>query len=182
MAINSKAKGNKFERDISTGLSTWLTKGKETRACWRSDSSGAAATNWAKKGLESRYVKSQAGDIRKVVEKGVYPELDDFFDNYCVEIKHYKKVDFYPPLSKLTLSLFDSAYLDRSNSGKKVILIIKANNRQILWFSEDTILNLTCHIEIPYKDILFKGYLYDDVLNTPYVISPSGASDKRDKL
>lgn len=180
MAINSKAKGNKFERDISEGLSLWLTEGKEKRACWRSDSSGASATNWAKKGMEQRYVSSNAGDIRKIVEKGVYPLIDDFFDTYCVELKHYKEVDFYPPLSKVTLSLFESAYGDRTNSGKKVVLIIKANNRKILWFSEDAITNKVCHIKVPYKDIEFKGYLYDEVISTIYVNGTSRRSDKSD--
>lgn len=181
MAINSKAKGNKFERDISGALSLWLTGGEEHRACWRTDSSGAAATQMFRADIKSRYVKSNAGDIRKVVETGVFPHVDKFFDEHCVEIKHYKEVDFYPPLNSVTKSLFESAYNDRTTSGKKVVLIIKANNRKILWFNEDTIPNKTCHLVVPYKDIEFKGYLFDDVTSTPYVEGESHRSDRLDK-
>ena len=42
--MNSKSKGNTFERDMSRLLSLWWTNGKRDDAIWRSASSGALTT------------------------------------------------------------------------------------------------------------------------------------------
>jgi len=42
--MNSKSKGNTFERDMSRMLSLWWTNGKRDDAIWRSASSGALTT------------------------------------------------------------------------------------------------------------------------------------------
>lgn len=134
---NPKAKGNSFERSIAEQLSLWLTDKTEKRACWRSDTSGAAATVWAKKKEEARYVKANAGDIKHIAERGLYPKLDAFFDEFVVECKHYREIDFYPPYNKTLTNFFNACLREKAATGKKAVLILKANNRKIL-FCVDT--------------------------------------------
>ncbi len=164
--MNSKNKGNTFERNISERLSLWLTKGKEKRAVWRSDTSGGAATIWAKKKEEARYVQANAGDIRQIAEKGLYPELDDFFNSYVVECKAYAKIDFYPPFNKTMTNWFDQLIREKDATGKQAVLIAKGNNRKVLYCQEpndehpDATLLLTTH----YKDLILNVYMFDDVV------------------
>lgn len=163
MAINSKAKGNTFERQISEALSIWLTKGTEKRACWRSDTSGASATIWAKKGQEARYVQANAGDIRQIADKGLYDELDKFFSTFVVECKSYAKIDFYPPFNKTITSWFDQLIKEKESTGKKGLIIAKANNRKILYCSEEEIEGKPLQLIIVYKELKLYCYLFDDV-------------------
>jgi hypothetical protein len=55
--MNSKQKGNNFERDMSRKLSLWWTEGRRDDAIWRSASSGALSTV-----SRGRYA-AQAGDF-----------------------------------------------------------------------------------------------------------------------
>jgi len=182
MAINSKAKGNKFERDVSEKLSLWLTDNKEKRACWRSDSSGASATNWAKKGTELRYVKANAGDIRKIVEKGDYPKLDNFFDTYVVECKHYKKIDFYPPFDGTLTKFFKQAIAERAATSKRIALILKANNKKTLICLEgdDCFIGPKPAFKVFYEDIVLGVFQFEEVVAATYVTQSSGIGDTVD--
>ena len=170
MAVNGKQKGNTFERKISESLSLWLTKGKEKRACWRSDTSGASATIWAKKGQEARYVQANAGDIRQIADKGLYEELDNFFNSFVIECKSYAKVDFYPPFNKTLTDWFEQLIKEKESTGKNALLIVKANNRKILYCQEPT---KDHHLESPklftiyYKTLTLDVYLFDDVVSIP---------------
>lgn len=181
--MNSKGKGNKFERDVASALSFWLTEGEETRACWRSDTSGAAATIWAKKNKEARYVQANAGDIRKIAEKGLYPKLDAFFDKYVVECKHYKLVDFYPPYNATLVKFFEACIAERKSTGKKPILIIKGNNRKILFCEEgvNPRPELQSYFTLYYKDLTLTVYLFDDVVKQLNGNDSSGEGDRKNK-
>ena len=169
--MNSKNKGNTFERKISESLSLWLTKGEEKRACWRSDTSGAAATIWAKKGQEARYVQANAGDIRQIADKGLYEELDNFFNTFVIECKSYAKVDFYPPFNKTLTDWFDQLLKEKETTGKKALLIVKSNNRKILYCQEPTEgqhHQASKLFSIYYKSMTLDVYLFDDVVPTTH--------------
>lgn len=163
---NPKAKGNTFERDIAEKLSLWLTDGKEKRAAWRSDTSGAAATIWAKKKQEARYVKANAGDIIKIAERDLYPELDKFFDTFVVECKHYKEIDFYPPYNKTLTNFYDACLKEKEATGKASVLILKANNRKVLYCQEPNEYKPKAAklSTIYYKTLVLDVYLLDEVL------------------
>lgn len=184
MAVNSKAKGNTFERNVSGALSSWLTDGKETRACWRSDSSGASATIWSRKGREQKYVQANAGDIRKVAEKGEYPALDNFFETYVVECKAYKEIDFYPPFGGTLVKFFEACIAEKKATGKKAVLILKGNNRKILYLHDTSAPHpdASPYFTLSYKDLQLTVYLFDDVVKKPYVISSSGTSVTNNRL
>ena len=163
---NPKSKGNTFEREISESLSLWLTNGEEKRACWRSDTSGGAATMWAKKGQESRYVQANAGDIRQLADKGLYPALDKFFETFVIECKSYKKVDFYPPFNKTLTTWFDQLLKEKETTGKAALLIVKANNRKVLYCQEtnDHHPNIPKLLTLNYKNLSLDVYMFDDVI------------------
>lgn len=173
---NPKQKGNAFERNISERLSLYLTDGKEKRAAWRSDTSGAAATIWARKGQEQRYVQANAGDIRQVADKGLYASLDKFFETFVVECKSYAKIDLYPPFNKTLTNWFDQLLKEKETTGKKALLIAKANNRKILYCQEPDDLhpNATKHLSIHYKELTLDVYLFDDVVTINNESSASG--------
>lgn len=155
--INSKGKGNAFERQIAEELSVWLTNGEAKRACWRSDTSGAAATILAKKGKEERYVKANAGDIRQVEDKGLHPKLDSFFNTFVVECKAYKKIDFYPPYNGTLATFLEACIREKENTGKKAVLILKANNRKILYCQEPD----DSHPVVPLMTLYYKDLKMD---------------------
>lgn len=165
---NPKQKGNTFERTIAEALSLWLTEGEEKRACWRSDTSGAAATVWAKKGQESRYVQANAGDIRQTADKGIYEKLDKFFETFVIECKSYAAIDFYPPYTKTITNWFDQLLKEKETTGKKALLIAKGNHRKVLYCQEPDDLhpNAPKLMTLYYKTLTLDIYLFDDAVPT----------------
>lgn len=167
--MDSKNKGNTFERDVAEKLSLWLTDQKEKRAAWRSDTSGGAATIWSKKKQEERYVKANAGDIRQIMEKGVYPKLDDFFDNFVVECKAYKNIEFYPPFNKTLQSFFEACIKEQQITHKHPVLILKANNKkQLFCIAPNEVFKPKANklMTLYHKDLTLDVYLLDDVLSS----------------
>lgn len=176
---NPKQKGNTFERQVAEDLSLWLTEGKEKRACWRSDTSGASATIWAKKGQEARYVQANAGDIRQLAERGVYPALDKFFDTYVIECKNYADIDFYPPYNKTLTNWFDQLIREKETTGKKALLIAKANHRKVLFCqeSDDQHPNASKLLTLYYKTLTLNIYMFDDVVLTKHENTRESSSE-----
>jgi hypothetical protein len=182
---NPKQKGNTFERETAEALSLWLTEGKEKRACWRSDTSGAAATQWAKKKEEARYVKANAGDIRQIMDKGEYPALDKFFESFVVECKHYKEIDFYPPFNKTLTNFFDACLREKEATEKNSVLILKANNRKILFCQEqNTYHNPKANklMTLYYKTLTMDVYLFDDVVASKHELPDRGKGNNEPHL
>lgn len=80
MAIDSSAKGGRFEREISRALSLWMSSGVDGDLLWRSSASGARAT---RRGDQS--LSHAAGDIAAAKPGGWV-----FVKRFYVECKHYK--------------------------------------------------------------------------------------------
>lgn len=162
--MNSKAKGNSFERDVCRKLSEWLTGKTDELICWRSASSGATSTINFKLKKNKLLANKHAGDIVSIVEKGVYEKVDTFFNNHTVECKHYKEVDFYPPFNGSIRSFFESCIEEKGHTGKSPVLIVKGNNRKVLYFEEvmDEDETLLYPITIRHKDMILHGMLFDD--------------------
>lgn len=171
--MNSKQKGNTFERKICEALSLWLTNGEETRACWRSDTSGGAATILSRKGKERKYVEKNTGDIRQIADKGDHPALDNFFEAHVVECKAYKAIDFYPPFNGTLRGFLEQCIEESLRANKEPVLILKANNRKIMFFHTDKMFGgMTPPITIRHRDLVMHGYLLDEILSAPYPTQP----------
>lgn len=162
--MNSKSKGSSFERDICKKLSIYLTNGKDERVMWRTSNSGGTAT--VQKNMKSKFAKKNAGDICQISERGLYKNVDKFFDTYFIECKAYKYVSIYPPLNKIWMDWIEECQRNKSITNKKIFLIVKFNNRKILVFSEDSYNDiipkqLTLYVD----DLILHCYMFSDIEN-----------------
>lgn len=72
-------KGSGFEREVSVLLSRYLSQGKRDDLVWRTNASGARATQRHKSGKDTKF---QFGDLTFTDE-----EAKPFFEKVCVECK-----------------------------------------------------------------------------------------------
>jgi hypothetical protein len=128
MAVNGKAKGGQFERDMSKSLSRWLTGGKSEDALWRSAGSGSRSTNSVKKGRGA--IQNQASDLTASAIEGYL-----LMDKFTVECKFYADLQFgsllFNGTSKL-LTFWKQAQRDSRSVNKHAMLIAKQNRRPIV--------------------------------------------------
>lgn len=168
---NSKNKGNSFERLICKKLSLFLTDNQDERICWRTSSSGGTSTNLKKKNNKSSFVEKNEGDIAQTVDKGVYPNVDLFFEDFIVECKAYKTIDFYPPLKGNLKEFIDQCKRQIAGTKKHFFLIAKANNRKIMCISNDDLFwyatlfkNPIQHIVIIDGENKYYVHLFDELI------------------
>jgi len=107
--INSKAKGNDWERKSARILSLILSDGEKTDLLWRTASSGALAT------VTKKY-KSQAGDLQSVVR--------NFRFKCYVECKSLSNISILP-MSKKLKDILDNL----CTVGRDWILMLKITNK-----------------------------------------------------
>jgi len=122
--MNSKTKGNNFEREICKKLSLWLSYGKDDDLFWRTSSSGGRFTQRLKKGLNT---KNQAGDITSTS-----PQSDFFSRKYLIECKCYKDINIWSLFNDMEIKNSVSWWWNVNNSkaieiNKVLILIIRQN-------------------------------------------------------
>lgn len=123
MAINSKAKGNTFERKISNKLSERFRDhtGLET-AFRRNIDSGSFFGG-------RNQVRAQTHDLDKATFGDIVTPVDF---NFTVECKHYKTPPTFASIMKQKNSQLDEwldqAEQDAASSGKKPVVIMKFNN------------------------------------------------------
>jgi len=107
--INSKSKGNAWERKSARILSLLLSDGKKTDLFWRTASSGALAT------VTKKY-NTQMGDIQSVNQ--------EYKLNYHVECKCLSKISIFP-MSKILKDILDKL----SEKERPFILMLKITNK-----------------------------------------------------
>ncbi len=155
--MNSKAKGGAFERQVCVALSRWVTKGKRKDVFWRSAMSGGRAS------------VNIAGDVRQCGDIcAVAPEGNAFADQYYVECKHVKSLNF-PGLIKgsgLLLQHWRTAQREAEKHHKMPILIARQNQSPTIFctdcdFCEDR------PILVAPRDQMFI-YRFDDILMLRY--------------
>lgn len=122
----SKAKGAGFERYVCTSLSLWISNGRRSDIFWRSAMSGGRSTVAFRKGETH---KAQAGDISAVSSAG-----NRFIDEYFVECKNYKNLDFHGVIkgNGNLLVFWSRAKVEAKRYGKIPILIAKQNSLPII--------------------------------------------------
>lgn len=144
--INSKNKGNTYERKISTLFSDRFADYTGIKKSFRRSVDSGAFFGGGNIYRKDEYDTSKAtfGDI-------ITPE----HFNYSIECKHYKEAPKLSSILNQKVADWDSwlkqAEQDSSNSEKKVLLIVKYNNVDEIVFIKDDIKD-----EEPV--ILYKGY------------------------
>jgi len=125
--MNSKQKGNRFEREISRFFSSLFTDEKKD-IFWRTPSSGGKFTQNKKSNTISENIE---GDIFCIDEN--YSWISK---NLIIECKNYKKLDldklFYEPEKSIIKEWIDKI----NSSNKKYFLIIKENKREPLLITD----------------------------------------------
>jgi hypothetical protein len=134
--INSKQKGNSFERIVCRHLSCWIDESGETEYFWRSSGSGSMNTINRKKGKNKT---NQEGDIVSIDASTMW-----LTDNIYFECKSYKQIDligFFLYKGKV-LDWWEKCYKEAMDSVKEPMLIFKGNRTctylmmTTKWFNE----------------------------------------------
>jgi len=130
--MNTKQKGNNFERDCSRMLSLWWTNGKRDDAIWRSASSGALTTVG-----KGRYL-AHTGDFAATDEEAAW-----LFEHVIIEAKRgynrYSMQDLLDvPVKSLRKNpvweLYDKLATACYQQGKFGMLLWKRDRRDLLVF------------------------------------------------
>jgi hypothetical protein len=165
--MNSKKKGNNFEREISKTLSLFLSEGKRDDLLYRTSNSGGRFTSRFNRGISTTNQNSDITSIDK--------EADSFSESLSIEVKHYKNIDIWSLITNTKdsniLSFWEQTKRDADRGSKLPLLIVKQNYKPILLITNkvmNEILNshlsypkLSCRISDS-EDIFV--YLFDDFL------------------
>lgn len=163
--MNSKDKGNRWERDISRKLSMWWSSGKNPNIFVRSASSGAWRTAHKSEG-----VRGQVGDIAAVDQEG-----QSFTDKVCIEVKFYKEEEsilFESILQKRMqiLKWWQKCEDEALDTRKMPWLIVKFNRKPpFIILPKEGYENIVDSIGMPekLKTVLFMKLHFDEsVFNT----------------
>jgi len=168
--MNSKSKGNSFERYISKQLSLWWSNGEKDDLFWRSQNSGGRWTSRNKQGIKT---SGQSSDIQSTSS-----ESELFTDLFSIECKSYKYIDLWNIIEEngnIMKWLSDLYYICREEK-KNPLLIIKSNYKPTIMITNHLMKNLLAGCEIDYKlrmilttDILYL-YMFDDLLKSDIFI------------
>lgn len=118
--MNSKRKGNSFEREVAKKLSFWACKEKNKIIFWRTPSSGLLATIQNQKNL--------TGDI-----VAYEPEFTWWNDYINIECKiGYNKMDYNDILIENKKNNLLKKFWEQTNVKQKIPILIIKKNRKIL--------------------------------------------------
>lgn len=121
--MNSKSKGNSFERKISKLLSKWISRNETDNALWRVIDSGSRFTKLKNKNQD--ILKNRSGDITFLDE-----EYKWFTDLFSIEVKFYKNLNLETFLFKGTGKINDfwKQVTNQCIDNNKIpLLIVKQN-------------------------------------------------------
>lgn len=140
MSINSKQKGNKFERDIANLLSTrFEAHTGKPQSFRRNVDSGSF---WGGKNI----VRKETHDT----DYAIYGDLvcpREF--NFSIECKNYKEPPSFNSILKQSVTLWDEwlgqAMQDSSACGKDYMIIVKYNRCEIMCMVDRKFYPVTCN-------------------------------------
>lgn len=124
--FNPNAKGGSFERLVSRALTKWITGSEKPEIFWRSASSGAKATQDAKKGHKSK----MGGDIVAIDVKGQW--FTDAFSVECKNRKNFGDIDLFLEGKGKLLNWWEQCCGDAERSNKIPFMICKRFRGEIL--------------------------------------------------
>lgn len=152
--MTGKNKGNEFERQISKKISLWLSNNQRDDLFWRTQLSGGRYTIRKKKDIQT---KNQEGDIT-----ATDPEYLFFTNRYYIECKFYKQLDVFWDLYNKKGKVYEwlNKYLSESSIlNKYLLLIIKSNNKPILFISNDFDLEINISNTVHYDNCFVGGFI-----------------------
>ena len=125
--MNSKRKGNSYERDISKKLSKWITGSEDDLIVWRTSGSGSVSTIAKKKGKSA---KALDGDFQYLGENQNERELFNifFFDSKCLGDVHLMAINPKNQKSNQLFNEWKKVFEDASTSNKIPVMFVKATN------------------------------------------------------
>jgi len=145
-----KAKGNSYERKICRIISKFWSNDKHKDLCWRSASSGAKGT------ITRTKTKAYHGDL-----VATSPLIEPLFQKFCIELKHYKKIDEFSYLRDVKnqgiLPFWKQTVRSARLSQRIPILIYKANNKPDMIVCEEHLL-ATKHLLFSNKPIRYISF------------------------
>ena len=171
MKLNSKGKGNSFERDISKKLSLWISSGKRKDLMYRTHSSGGRYTQNKKMG---NTIYCQAGDITST-----HPDSKWFVENFIIETKAYKSYDFTSILKNNDSDILKNWWNKLSEEcvfeNKNELLIMKFNDKPILAAINENIYNklknlIKNYIKINFEKSCLYIFKFDDLTSIDYCL------------
>lgn len=155
----SKRKGSKFERDLCTKLSLWISNGKHNDLLWRSAMSGGRAT----RRIVTHGAQQVSGDICATHALG--HNLTDFWH---IEAKHVRDMQLPSLILKNTGFLateWRRCYRQAKSHNKHPMMIVKQN-----LMPEIVLLDMCLwpsFMFLPHSGIALNRL--SDVLSTPYL-------------
>ncbi len=119
MPKGSNEKGNKFERGTCRKLTKWITGQEKPELFWRSATSGAKATQDAKKGHKSK----MGGDIISIDAQGIW--FTDCFSLECKDRDSYGNLDLLFQGKGDFLKWWEQAKADAGRVNKVPMMVCK---------------------------------------------------------
>jgi len=171
--MNSKTKGNAYERDLCRKISLWITGGSRDDTVWRSASSGAVHTVRSRKKTDKGDYLSQVGDLCSID-----PLSEFFFHKIAIEAKRYADLQFGNMLCGVTskASEFWKVHEELCRKANKEPWLIAKQNRKpdLLFLSTGFFLSVSERNQALLKTVAiahFPGlrcsvYVLDDFLKT----------------
>lgn len=141
--IDSKKKGNTFEREMARRISLWISNDQRDDLIWRSINSGALFTSRAKK-KQTGYAE-QIGDLAPID-----PLAKWFLYHFPIELKSYKNLQVEGLIwgsKSILLDFWQIHWAQCNQFGRNPILIAKQNRKDPIILLPD---NLVC--ELPVAD------------------------------
>lgn len=128
--INSKSKGNSYERSVARLLSKWVTGKEDEIIYWRCVSSGSVSTIQKQKGKNASGLDGDFICVDTSEESVKYKKLLDsfFIDAKCLGKVHLNMINTKNQKSNQLLQNIIKVYNDAISSNKIPFLIVKATN------------------------------------------------------
>jgi hypothetical protein len=167
--MNSKKKGNTFERLISKKLSLWYSKGERDDLFYRTSNSGGRFTVRKK---QNKDTANQHGDVCS------YDSESELFSKFILlELKHYKDIDLWSIFTETKgnniINWWKETIEESDTADKEPILITRQNNRPMLLVTtaklSDALMKYTEMIPVIQIYSIEKNpciFLFDDFMNT----------------
>lgn len=137
--MNGKNKGNRFEILISKLLSEWWSGGVDSDLFYKSQNSGARATQ------RHSSIVSNFPNKNNIIERELYDQFGDisssdpktnlFISKFCVEVKHYKDVNIWSLFTESKSGLYSfwqQCKRDSEICKKHPFMVVRQNFKPIL--------------------------------------------------
>jgi len=134
--VNSKSKGNSFERVVSKRLSLWWSDYEHDDLFWRTQGSGSRWTVRNKAGIDT------IGQSSDIASTNSASEL--FTDNFSIECKSYKDIQLWSLIERKgqIVDWWNTLMTECCQQDKYPLLVCKQNYKEVLLFGNFYLRNI----------------------------------------